>query len=225
MISARISLSAATLLAAGWLVAQATPAPAFTDDELLSRFEAQRNLFKEGPDSPWNRTRGGTRALTLHELPPGNALDPALLPIAPGAVSTVGAPASPSTSEPGPAPVRAVFAELAPELQINMDIRFALDSADLAADQKPLLAQMCKVMAASTVGLFRIIGHTDSLGPDAYNLQLSQARADAVRRHLTGECGIASDRLEALGVGKQFPLRDLDPAAPENRRVEFQALD
>ncbi len=92
------------------------------------------------------------------------------------------------------------------------------------ADQQPALDQMCRVMKASDIKLFRIMGHTDSAGSDAYNEKLSLLRAEEVKRRLTSDCGIAATRLDAIGLGERFPANATDPKAPQNRRVEFQAL-
>ena len=118
----------------------------------------------------------------------------------------------------------AVFGALAPELQVNLNIKFGFDSALLQPDQIPLLAQMCTVMKSSDINLFRIVGHTDAIGSDDYNQILSQLRAEEVQRYLVNDCGIEARRLEAVGLGEQFLSNQKDPKAAANRRVEFQAL-
>ena len=52
----------------------------------------------------------------------------------------------------------------------------------------------------------------------------SVLRAEEVKRHLVGDCGLSADRLEAVGVGKRYLSNPDDPRGEENRRVEFQAL-
>lgn len=66
-----------------------------------------------------------------------------------------------------------------------------------------------------------IEGFTDSTGADSYNLTLSQARADAVRRALVRE-GVASSRIETVGLGEAHPVSDNNTPASRamNRRVE-----
>lgn len=110
------------------------------------------------------------------------------------------------------------------ELQVNVRISFDYDSAVIKADQQPVLDQMCRVMQASDIKLFRIMGHTDAAGSDAYNERLSFMRAEEVKRRLVSDCGIAPDRLEAMGLGKRFLFDKANPKGAENRRVEFQAL-
>ncbi len=68
-----------------------------------------------------------------------------------------------------------------------------------------------------------IEGHTDSIGNADYNLRLSQKRAAAVRDVLVANYGVDRGELKALGVGKERPLPDIEPASGENRRVEFRA--
>lgn len=53
---------------------------------------------------------------------------------------------------------------------------------------------------------------------------LQPARPEEVQRHLMKDCGINPGRLDAIGVGEQFPPDMQDPKAAANRRVEFQAL-
>ena len=112
-----------------------------------------------------------------------------------------------------------------PALEVNVRINFEFDSAALSASEQPALEQMCRVIKKTEkVEKFLIIGHTDSAGSDDYNKRLSQLRAEEVGRHLINDCGIAASRLEMVGYGEQFPKNEADTRAPENRRVEFQAL-
>ena len=121
-------------------------------------------------------------------------------------------------------PTKVVMGDLAPELQVNVRIEFDRDSAALTPEQKPKLDQLCRVMQAADIQKFRIIGHTDATGTDAYNQNLSQLRAAEVQRYFINECGVDPNHLEAVGVGEKFIPEGKDPNAPENRRVEFQAL-
>lgn len=124
-----------------------------------------------------------------------------------------------STADPGE-----TYVELAPDEQVNIQIKFDFDSAALREDQKPKLATLCQVMQNVDVEVFRIVGHTDASGSASYNERLSLLRAEEVKRYLVGDCGIAETRLQAVGVGEQYPVDKDDPRADANRRVEFQAL-
>ncbi|MCX7553538.1 OmpA family protein [Marinicella sp. S1101] len=72
----------------------------------------------------------------------------------------------------------------------------------------------------------RIEGHTDSSGSDAFNLNLSQQRADAVKSLLV-DYGINSSRIEAIGMGESLPVADNNTEAgkAKNRRVDIIILN
>ena len=110
------------------------------------------------------------------------------------------------------------------ELQVNVRISFEFDSALIPPDQMKVVEQMCRVIKASDIQLFRIMGHTDSSGTDLYNEELSRSRAEEVKRRLVSDCGIEENRLDAMGLGERFLADPNDPKGADNRRVEFQAL-
>lgn len=108
--------------------------------------------------------------------------------------------------------------------QVNINISFDFDSAALRPDQAPKLVTLCSALIAADVKSIRILGHTDSSGSAEYNERLSKLRAIEVKRHLTNNCDIAPERMEAVGVGERIPFDPENPKADANRRVEFQAL-
>lgn len=105
-------------------------------------------------------------------------------------------------------------------------INFESGSAALTPDSHPVLDQVIASMNSYPEVRLEIRGHTDSQGPAAFNLQLSQKRADSVRQYLING-GIAGDRLTAIGVGEEEPIAS--NATPEgraqNRRIEFRRLN
>ncbi|EHR71433.1 outer membrane protein/peptidoglycan-associated (lipo)protein [Burkholderiales bacterium JOSHI_001] len=106
---------------------------------------------------------------------------------------------------------------------LSLPVQFEFDSAAIrpeAREQLDALAQGIKLLPPQRRVL--IEGHTDAVGTEEYNLQLSQRRAQAVKQYLVQQHGIAPQRLRSLGVGKQQPVPDLAPEAPENRRVQFR---
>jgi outer membrane protein OmpA-like peptidoglycan-associated protein len=66
-------------------------------------------------------------------------------------------------------------------------------------------------------------GHTDSAGPAAFNLELSQRRAAAVKAWLVQKGGVAAGRIEAKGYGPRKPIADnaTSEGRAKNRRVVF----
>lgn len=136
------------------------------------------------------------------------------------------------TKDPGPAKAKKAYASApkakavskaaaADEKRADLRLSFQLGSADLT----PQAIEEAKVFAESMkrpelAGMkFRIEGHTDSQGGRAYNLDLSQRRAQAVADYLQ-TLGVSADRLEVRGYGFDKPLRGYSAGAQENRRVE-----
>lgn len=144
------------------------------------------------------------------------------LSIAPSTATAEDAAAAAPAAEAAATTV--AYEEIPQDEQVNINISFDFDSAALREDQKPKLVALCNVMKGSDIAVFRIVGHTDSSGTDAYNQNLSLLRAEEVKRHLVSDCGLPEDRMQAVGVGSEFPFDKDDPRADVNRRVEFQAL-
>ena len=104
---------------------------------------------------------------------------------------------------------------------IKLEINFALNSDAIPAayvgELKKVADFMNKFGGVSAV----VEGHADSTGADAYNKELSQRRADAVRNALIRQFGIASNRLSAVGYGEERPIADnsTKEGRAANRRV------
>lgn len=106
---------------------------------------------------------------------------------------------------------------------LSLPVRFAFDSADIlpaARTQLDALAEGIKLLPReSTV---TVEGHTDAVGSDAYNLELSRVRARAVRDYLVQRHGIDAARLKTAAYGEARPIEASDPNAALNRRVQFR---
>lgn len=103
------------------------------------------------------------------------------------------------------------------------DVHFEHDSARLAASAEATLDRAAASLRAEPDVRFEIAGHTDDLGTDAHNDRLSQQRADAVLRFLTGR-GIDAARMAARGYGERQPIdsNQTSEGRARNRRVEFR---
>jgi len=108
---------------------------------------------------------------------------------------------------------------------IDLSIQFDFDSAKLQASSKPLLDNLAAAMRADRLMSIRfsVEGHTDAKGTEAYNLNLSQKRADSVVHYLI-DLGIPSERLVSTGKGFSELLLPDQPHAMENRRVRIATL-
>ncbi len=102
-------------------------------------------------------------------------------------------------------------------------LQFEYDSAMLMAESKPALDEIAKLLESLSGTSFYVVGHTDSTGTHAYNMKLSADRATAVRAALVQDYGIASERLEAAGVGPLVPVftNQSESGQASNRRVEL----
>jgi len=106
---------------------------------------------------------------------------------------------------------------------LSLPVRFAFDSADIlpaARSQLDALADGIKLLEPTRV--VTVEGHTDAVGSDAYNLELSRTRARAVRDYLVQRHGIDGARLKTVGFGEGRLVADADPNAAVNRRVQFR---
>lgn len=106
---------------------------------------------------------------------------------------------------------------------LSLPVRFAFDSADIlpaARTQLDALAEGIKLLAPERV--VTVEGHTDAVGSDAYNLELSRARAQAVRDYLVQRHRIDRARLKTVAYGEGRPIEGSDPNAGLNRRVQFR---
>jgi OOP family OmpA-OmpF porin len=104
-------------------------------------------------------------------------------------------------------------------------VTFVTDSADLTPRAKSALDVLAGAMKSEKLAAvkFTIEGHADPRGGEEHNMKLSQARAESVRSYLTGQHGLAADRINAIGKGSTALMNTADPAAPENRRVTIVA--
>jgi len=190
-------------------------------DDIARAFDQQITFKQGGTGCPAGQKCRGLVTTTVAPQPAARGLA-----VIPGKVGDINAPAgtsgAPDTS--GEVAMMVDYFAVPEDIQINIRIAFDFDSADLRPDQRPKLLDMCQAMQTSAIEQFHIIGHTDAVGPDAYNMNLSLLRAEGVRQYLIGDCGIAPERLRSVGLGETVLLRPEDPRADANRRVEFQAL-
>jgi OmpA-OmpF porin, OOP family len=101
-------------------------------------------------------------------------------------------------------------------------IRFRVGAADINPHSTPLLDRLARVTLRCETSHVEIGGHTDSDGSDAFNLELSRRRAEAVAAFLV-RAGAPASRIEPVGFGANMPLAPNDSAEnkAKNRRIEF----
>lgn len=108
-------------------------------------------------------------------------------------------------------------------LIVNMsDVLFDTGKYSLKSGAREKLAKISGIVLANPSLALEVEGHSDSVGSDDFNLQLSENRADSVRDFLIGQ-GIVSSAIGAHGYGASQPVASNDTATgrQQNRRVEL----
>ncbi|MGA2287689.1 OmpA family protein [Bradyrhizobium sp.] len=110
---------------------------------------------------------------------------------------------------------------------IDLDIQFDYNSAEIRQASMASVQALGKALSDPSLkgSTFVVAGHTDAIGSDAYNQDLSERRADTIKRYLAGKYGIAGTDLVAVGYGKTRPKDPNAPMDPINRRVQVVNMD
>jgi outer membrane protein OmpA-like peptidoglycan-associated protein len=107
--------------------------------------------------------------------------------------------------------------------QLTIAINFDLNSARIRPDSFKAVGLMADALYHPYLqgNRFIVVGHTDATGNRAYNLKLSQSRAEAIRDALINPFGIPPSRIEAVGLGEEQLLKPANPESGDNRRVQL----
>jgi len=113
------------------------------------------------------------------------------------------------------------------QIILNMpgNVTFKTDSSDINASFYSALDSVVLVLNEYKKTSIDIIGHTDSVGSDSYNQQLSERRARSVAEYLAGQ-GVLPARLLIAGYGKNQPIasNNTPEGRAQNRRVTLQII-
>lgn len=131
-----------------------------------------------------------------------------------------GTPVAHDGSEPCPEPEPEVVEAVA--ITISSDVTFDFDMAVIKPEAEPVLNAIADQLDDHDDLSLLLVGHTDSIGTEAYNQGLSERRADAVAAYFT-EQGVTATRLTTEGRGELEPIADNSTAEgrAQNRRVEI----
>ena len=145
--------------------------------------------------------------------------DGALKPVA-AAVAPAATPA-PATPAPAPAPAPAV----ASKVTFSADAFFDFDKSVLKPEGKAKLDDLASKVKGINLEVVIAVGHTDSVGSDAYNQKLSVRRAEAVKAYLVSK-GIEKNRVYTEGKGEKQPIADnkTKEGRAKNRLVEIEVV-
>jgi outer membrane protein OmpA-like peptidoglycan-associated protein len=103
------------------------------------------------------------------------------------------------------------------------NIFYDYNSFDLRPESRLELNRLVRLMSEREEMKITVCGHTDSVGGERYNAQLSLRRAEAVRAYVTGVGGIAPERVGVRGLGSQQPAAEnsTEQGRQKNRRITF----
>lgn len=106
-------------------------------------------------------------------------------------------------------------------VRFDNSLMFDFDSAQLRSTARTELSNLAANLQKYPNTDLVIVGHTDSVGSDDYNMNLSQRRANAAREYLVGQ-GVSPNRVTTVGKGEREPVEsnDTDAGRQQNRRVE-----
>jgi len=140
---------------------------------------------------------------------------------APAPAAAAPAPA-PAAKAPAPAPAPAVAAQ---KVTYAADAFFDFDKSVLKPEGRAKLDDLVSKIQGINLEVIIAVGHTDSVGSDAYNQKLSVRRAEAVKAYLISK-GIERNRIYTEGKGEKQPVADNRTAEgrAKNRRVEVEVV-
>jgi outer membrane protein OmpA-like peptidoglycan-associated protein len=196
----------------------------------VARPKAPESAAPQSPDQT-----GSTQSSTSPDAPG--------LARAPNAPSKPGAPASPPpppgerVASPAPVTPAPPAVKTAPEAavesaeqkqlpSVDLEIFFVYNSAEITGPAVTALRTLGEALRDASLAndAFLIAGHTDAKGGAAFNIALSQRRAESVREFLIANFGIDGSKLVAKGFGLQRLKNPRQPLAAQNRRVQVVNL-
>ncbi len=136
------------------------------------------------------------------------------------------APTPPPPPPPAPAPKPAAKpAPVAEKVTLAADVLFDFDKAVLKPEGKGKLDDLAGKVKAINLEVVIAIGHTDSIGSDAYNQKLSVRRAESVKAYLVSK-GVEPNRIYTEGKGEKQPVASnkTKDGRAKNRRVEIEVI-
>jgi len=111
--------------------------------------------------------------------------------------------------------------------KIDLEINFDYNSADISAKSLPSVQALGRALSNPDLrgSTFVVAGHTDAAGGESYNQDLSERRADSIKKYLVDKYGIAGSDLVTVGYGKSKLKDPANPMAEANRRVQVVNME
>ena len=212
--------------------ALAAPVAVFAQAKSIDNWRAtDGTVWKNGTNELCWRDAGWTPATAAENC--DGAIKPAAKP-APAPAPRVAPPPPPAPAVVAPAPVAKPAPPPAPRpppAPVKEKVTFAADAffdtgkSVLKPDAQAKLADLVGKTKAVDLEVIIAVGHTDTVGSAAANQKLSIARAEAVKKFLTGK-GIETNRVYTEGKGSSQPVADnkTNEGRAKNRRVEVEVV-
>ena len=203
----------ASLFATAALATSASGAFAQTVDNWVN---GSGNLpWKNGTNELCWRDGYWTPATAIAEC--DGALRPAPPPVMP--------PPPPAVQPPPPPPPAPPAGPVSTKVTYQADAFFDFDKSVLKPAGRAKLDDLVSKVSGLNLEVIIAVGHTDSIGTDAYNQRLSIRRAEAVKAYLVSK-GIERNRVYTEGKGEKQPIASNKTAAgrAQNRRVEIEVV-
>jgi outer membrane protein OmpA-like peptidoglycan-associated protein len=111
--------------------------------------------------------------------------------------------------------------------KIDLEINFDYNSADISAKSMSSVQALGRALTNPDLkgSTFVVAGYTDAAGGESYNQELSERRADAIKKYLSDRYGIAGSDLVTVGYGKSKLKDPANPMAEANRRVQVVNME
>ena len=111
--------------------------------------------------------------------------------------------------------------------KIDLEINFDYNSANISSRSLPSVQALGRALSNPELkgSTFIVAGHTDAVGGDSYNQDLSERRADSIKRYLVDKFGIAGSDLVTVGYGKTKLKDPANPFSEVNRRVQVVNME
>jgi outer membrane protein OmpA-like peptidoglycan-associated protein len=111
--------------------------------------------------------------------------------------------------------------------KIDLEINFDYNSADISAKSLPSVQALGRALSNAELkgSTFVVAGHTDAAGGEAYNQELSERRAESIKRYLVDKYSITGTDLVTVGYGKSKLKDPNQPMAETNRRVQVVNME